>query len=151
MCRLKIMSLEKNIQTADTSLSWKTEPDIGRLLHPKGIKIWRWQGLLPRLRMKINKNLIKFVGKETANLDVANVVGVTGEDSYTVYDNLRDKILGISPRTHKFGISGSLIFIQKKIGENGVLRLQKSILEKLKRPFSGMVSENFRNEYQIDK
>ena len=99
-------------------------------------------GLLPKLRIKISKNTIKFVGKETANLDTANTIGI--EDSYTIYDNLADKILGIRPRdSYRFGISRSnLISLQKKIRQNGVLRLQKNTLEKLKRVFSGVVSEN---------
>jgi len=33
-------------------------------------------GLLPRLHMKIDKNLIKYVGKEVPNLDATNVPGV---------------------------------------------------------------------------
>ena len=101
-------------------------------------------GLLPKLRMKISKNTIKFVGKETANLDAANTIGIAENDNYTVYDNLADKILDIRPRdSYKFGISRSnLISLQNKIRENGVLRLQKSTLEKLKRAFSNAVSTN---------
>ena len=99
-------------------------------------------GLLPRLGMKISKNTIKFVGKETANLDTANTIGI--EDNYTIYDNLADKILGIRPSdSYKLGISRSnLISLQKKIGENGMAKLHKKTIEKLKRVFSGAVSEN---------
>ncbi|MDH5665609.1 MAG: hypothetical protein OEY10_04875 [Nitrosopumilus sp.] len=41
-------------------------------------------GLLPRLRMKIDRNLIKYVGKEVSNLDASNVLGVaeTSESHY---------------------------------------------------------------------
>ena len=99
-------------------------------------------GLLPRLRMKISKNTIKFVGKETANLDAANTIGI--KDNCTVYDNLADKILRIRPKdSYKIGISRSnLISIQKKIRENGMAKLHKKTIEKLKRVFSGAVSEN---------
>ena len=88
-------------------------------------------GLLPRLRMKISKNTVKFVGKETANLDAANTIGI--EDNYTVYDNLADKILEIRPRdSYRFGISRSnLISLQKKIRQNGVFRLHKTTFQKI--------------------
>jgi len=72
------------------------------------------------------------VGKETSNLDAVNVIGITQEDNYTIYDNLADKILDIRPRdSYKFGISRSnLISLQKKIRENGVLRIIKlNVLE----------------------
>ena len=88
-------------------------------------------GLLPRLRMKIGKNMIKFVGKETANLDAANTIGIG--DNYTVYDNLAEKILEIRPRdSYRFGISRSnLLSLQRKIRENGVPRLRKQIIQKI--------------------
>ena len=56
------------------------------------------------------------MGKETTNLDVVNMIGITGEDNYTIYDNLAEKILDIRSRdTYKFGISRSnIISIQKK-------------------------------------
>jgi len=91
-------------------------------------------GLLSRLRMKIGRNLIKYVGKEVANLDATNVIGVSeGSESCTVYDNLKEKILQIRPRdSHRFGISRSnLISLQKKIRENGVLKLHKKTVEKI--------------------
>ena len=91
-------------------------------------------GLLPRLRMKIDRNLIKYVGKEVANLDASNVLGVTEDlGSCTVYDNLEEKILQIRPRdSHKFGISRSnLISLQRKIRKNGVLKLHKKTIEKI--------------------
>jgi len=90
-------------------------------------------GLLPRLRMKIDRNQIKYVGKEVANLDASNILGVTENHGYTVYDNLEKKIISIRPRdSHKFGISRSnLISLQKKIRENGVLKLHKKTIEKI--------------------
>jgi len=84
--------------------------------------------------MKIGKNQIKYVGKEMANLDASNILGVTEDsDSCTVYDNLEKKILEIRPRdSHKFGISRSnLILLQKKIREKGVLKLHKRTIEKI--------------------
>ena len=79
---------------------------------------------------------IKYVGKEVANLDASNVLGVTGDsDSCTVYDNLEEKILQIRPKdSYKFGISRSnLISLQKKIRNKtvGVLKLHKKTIEKI--------------------
>ena len=91
-------------------------------------------GLLPRLRMKIDRNLIKYVGKEVTNLDAANILGVSRDsDGCNVYENLTHKILGIRPRdSHKFGISRSnLISIQKKIRENRVTRLHRKTIQKI--------------------
>ncbi|MDH5664869.1 MAG: hypothetical protein OEY10_01045 [Nitrosopumilus sp.] len=91
-------------------------------------------GLLPRLRMKIDGNQIKYVGKEVANFDDSNILGVTQDsDSCTVYDNLQEKILKIRPRdSHRFGISRSnLISLQKRIRENRVLKLHKKTIEKI--------------------
>ena len=102
-------------------------------------------GLLPRLRMKIDRNLIKHVGKEVANLDTVNVLGVSGDsDGCNVYENLEHRILDIRPRdSHKFGISRSnLISLQKKIRKNGIAKLHKKTIEKLKNAFSDAVSEN---------
>ena len=110
-------------------------------------------GLLPRLRVKIDKNLVKFVGKETANLDAANTIGI--EDNYTVYDNLADRILNIRPRdSYRFGISRSnLIALQKKIRGDGCdkpIRLQNKTIEKLKQVFSGVFPENSRKNHRKD-
>ena len=69
-----------------------------------------------------------------ANLDASNILGVSEDsESYTVYDNLEEKILEIRPKdSHKFGISRSnLISLQKKIRENGVLKLHKKTIEKI--------------------
>lgn len=90
-------------------------------------------GLLSRLRMKIDKNQIKYVGKEVSNLDASNILGVTENSDCTVYDNLEARILQIRPRdSHKFGISRSnLISLQKKIREIGVLKLHKKTIEKI--------------------
>jgi len=111
-------------------------------------------GLLPRLRMKIDRNLIKYVEKEVANLDAANVLGVSEDsESCTVYNNLKEKILEIRPRdSHGFGISRSnLIAIHKKIKINdSQIKLQKGIIKKLQKVFSGIVSRNFRNDSDTD-
>jgi len=70
---------------------------------------------------------------QVANLDTSNILGVTENSDCTVYDNLEERILEIRPRdSHKFGISRSnLISLQKKIRENGVLKLHKKTIEKI--------------------
>jgi hypothetical protein len=106
-------------------------------------------GLLPRLRMKIDRNQIKYVGKEVANLDASNILDITSDESCIVYDNLEEKILDIRPRdSHKFGMSRSnLIAIQKRIKSNDShVKLQKGTIKKLQKAFSGTVSGNFRND-----
>ena len=111
-------------------------------------------GLLPRLRMKIDRNQIKYVGKEVSNLDAVNVLGVSEDsESCTVYDNFKEKILEIRPRdSHRFGISRSnLIAIQKKIRNNdSQVKLQKGTIKKLQKAFSDIVSGNFRNDNRND-
>jgi len=98
--------------------------------------------------MKIDKNQIKYVGKEASNLDVSNVLGVSEDsESCTVYDNLEENILEIRPRdSRKFGISRSnLIAIQKRIRSNDShVKLQKGTVKKLQKAFSDIVSGNFR-------
>ncbi|MDH3311674.1 MAG: hypothetical protein OEM28_00835 [Nitrosopumilus sp.] len=105
------------------------------MLNHKEAKYGGDVGLLPRLRMKIDRNLIKYVGKEVANLDVSNILGVTENADCTVYDNLEEKILDIRPRdSHKFGISRSnLISIQKRIKDKTTvaLNLQKRTIKKI--------------------
>ncbi len=111
-------------------------------------------GLLSRLRMKIDRNQIKYVGKEVANLDASNILGVS-EDSEgcIVYDNLEEKILDIRPRdSYKLGISRSnLIAIQKKIrSKDSQVKLQKGTIKMLQKAFSDTVSGNFRNDDRKD-
>ena len=111
-------------------------------------------GLLPRLRMKIDRNQIKYVGKEVANLDAANVLGVAQDnDGCTVYDNLEEKILEIRPRdSHKFGISRSnLMAIQKRIrSKDSQVKLQKGTISRLQKAFSDVVSGKLRNDNRND-
>ncbi len=111
-------------------------------------------GLLPRLRMKIDKNQIKYVGKEVANLDVSNILGVTQGIGCTVYDNLEEKILEIRPGdSHRFGMSRSnLMAIQKRIRSNdSQVKLQKGTIKRLQKAFSDVVSGNFRNDNRNDR
>ena len=103
--------------------------------------------------MKIDRNLIKYIGKEVANLDASNILGVTQDESCTVYDNLEEKILQIRPKdSYKFGISRSnLMAIQKRIrSKDSQVKLQKGTLKRLQKAFSDVVSGNFRIDNRID-
>ena len=142
---------EKYLDSVDIISYWKPLSEaLDDYTNHKEAKSGGDVGLLPRLRMKIDKNLIKYVGKEITNLDATNVLGVT-DDVYncTTYDNLEGRILEIRPRdSYKFGISRSnLIAIQKKIkGKDSQVKLQKGTLKRLQKAFSGIVSGNFRND-----
>jgi len=126
---------EKFPYSADTVPYWKPLSEtLDDYANHRETKSGGDVGLLSRLRMKIDRNQIKYVGKEVANLDASNILGVTeNSDSCTVYDNLQEKILEIRPKdSHRFGISRSnLISLQKKIRENGVLKLHKKTIEKI--------------------
>ena len=104
--------------------------------------------------MKIDRNQIKYVGKEVANLDASNILGVSEDSDCTVYDNLEEKILDIRPRdSHRFGISRSnLIAIQKRIRSNdSQIKLQKGTIERLQKAFSDVVSGNSRIDNRKDR
>ncbi len=149
-------SLRYFANSADTVPYWKPLSEtLDDYANHKEAKSGGDVGLLPRLRMKIDRNLIKYVGKEVSNLDAANILGVTAySDSCTVYHNLEVKILEIRPRdSYKFGISRSnLIAIQKKIrSKDSQVNLQKGTVERLQRAFSDAVSVNLRNDDRNDR
>ena len=126
---------EKFPYSADTVPYWKPLSEtLDDYANHRETKSGGDVGLLSRLRMKIDRNQIKYVGKEVANLDASNILGVTENlDSCTVYDNLQEKILEIRPKdSYRFVLSRSnLISLQKKIRENGVLKLHKKTIEKI--------------------
>jgi hypothetical protein len=126
---------EKFSDSADMVPYWKPlSKTLDDYANHKEAKSGGDVGLLSRLHMKIDRNLIRYVGKEIANLDATNVLGVAQDsDGCTVYENLEKKILDIRPKdSYKFGISRSnLISLQKKIRENGVLKLHKKTIEKI--------------------
>ena len=128
---------EKYSDAVDTVSYWKPLSEtLDDYANHREAKSGGDAGLLPRLRMKIDRNQIKYVGKEVSNLDAANVLGVSEDsDSCTVYDNLEEKILEIRPRdSHKFGISRSnLISLQKRIRNktSGVLKLHEKTMQKI--------------------
>ena len=107
---------EKFPDSADTIPYWKPLSEtLDDYADHRETKSGEDVGLLPRLRMKIDKNQIKYVGREVANLDAVNVLGVTEDSNCTVYDNLEEKILDIRPRdSHKFGISRSNLIAFKR-------------------------------------
>jgi len=146
---------EKYSDFADTVPYWKPLSEmLDDYASHKETKSGGDVGLLPRLRMKIDRNQIKYVGKEVSNLDAANVLGVSEDsESCTVYDNFKEKILEIRPRdSHRFGISRSnLIVIQKKIrSKDSQVQLQKGTIRKIQKAFSDIVSGNFRKDSRND-
>ncbi|MCH9659010.1 hypothetical protein K0U27_10065, partial [archaeon] len=145
---------EKYSDAVDTVPYWKPlNETLDDYANHKETKSGGDVGLLPRLRMKIDRNLIKYVGKEVANLDDSNILGVTENSGCIAYDNLEERILDIRPRdSYRFGMSRSnLIAIQKKIRSNdSQVKLQKGTVKKLQKAFSGIVSGNFRNDDRND-
>ena len=145
---------EKFPDSSDTVPYWKPLSEtLDDYADHKETKSGGDVGLLPRLRMKMGKNQIKYVGKEVANLDASNILGVTHNESCTVYDNLEKKILDIRPKdSHRFGISRSnLMAIQKRIRcKDSQVKLQKGTINRLQRAFSDVVSGNFRNDNRND-
>ncbi len=144
---------EKFQDSADTTPYWKPLSEtLDDYADHRETKSGGDVGLLPRLRTKMDKNQIKYVGKEVANLDASNILGVTSDESCTVYDNLEKKILEIRPRDScKFGISRSnLMAIQKKIRSKDAPspKLQSKTIEKLKQVFSGNFPENSRKNHR---
>ena len=145
----------KEYSNSNASLYWKPLSQVlDDYANHKEAKSGGDVGLLPRLRMKIDRNLIKYVGKEVSNLDVSNVLGVAEtSDGHTTYDNLEEKILSIRPKdSYKFGISRSnLIVIQKKIRcKDSQVKLQKDTIKRLQKAFSDIVSGNFRIDNRND-
>ncbi len=128
---------EKYSDAVDTVPYWKPLSEtLDEYACHKEAKSGGDVGLLPRLRMKIGKKLIKYVGKEVTNLDASNVLGVAEtSDGHTTYDNLEEMILQIRPRdSYRFGISRSnLISLQKRIRykTTGVMNLHKATVQKI--------------------
>ena len=89
-------------------------------------------GLLKRLKIRITKSSIQYIGKESNNLDESNTTGMNSE-SYTRYHNITEKILSIRPRdSWRIGISRSnLLLLQKKIREKHLINLHSSTLHKI--------------------
>ena len=76
--RLDYSNGERYSDSADTVPYWKPlSQTLDDYANHKETKSGGDVGLLPRLRMKIDWNLIKYVGKEVTNLDASNILGVT--------------------------------------------------------------------------
>lgn len=99
--------------------------------HPES-KLSGDTGVLKRLKIRINKSSIQYIGKESNNLDETNQTGISSE-SYTKYDNIAEKILDIRPKdAWRIGISKSnLILLQQKIREDTAVKLHKKTIEKI--------------------
>ncbi len=65
---------ENYSDSVDTVPYWKPlNETLDDYANHKEVKSCGDVGLLPRLRMKIDKNLIKYVGKEVSNIDASNI------------------------------------------------------------------------------
>jgi len=89
-------------------------------------------GHLKRLKIKISKSSINYIGKESNNLDESNTTGIDSE-SYTRYENIAEKILDIRPKdAWKIGISRSnLISLQNKVNQNKSIGLHHETRQKI--------------------
>ena len=89
-------------------------------------------GRLKRLKVRISKSSIRYIGKESHNLEESNVMGVN-QEPYSQYLDIAEKILSIRPKdSWKIGISRSnLLAIQKRIRQNHFVNLHSSTLHKI--------------------
>jgi len=89
-------------------------------------------GHLKRLKIKINKSSINYIGKESHNLEESNILGVDSK-SYTKYENIAEKILNIRLKdVWKIGISRSnLILLQNKVNQNKSIEVHHHTQQKI--------------------
>ena len=89
-------------------------------------------GKLKRLKIRISKSSIRYIGKESHNIEESNVMGVN-QEPYAQYLDIVEKILTIRPKDcWKIGISRSnLMLLQKKIRQNHFVNLHNSTLHKI--------------------
>ena len=89
-------------------------------------------GNLKRLKIRINKSSINYVGKESHNLEESNILGVDSKP-YARYENIAEKILSIRPKdAWKIGISRSnLILLQNKVNKNKSIEIHHETRQKI--------------------
>jgi hypothetical protein len=91
------------------------------------------QGIAHRKHIVVNR--IRYVGKESNNLDEASVLGID-DDSYLEYENIEDFkqwILSLKPKdVAGDGISQRALYYQKSLIRNGkILNKKQKIVKKL--------------------
>ena len=89
-------------------------------------------GRLKRLKVRISKSSIQYIGKESHNIEESNVIGVN-QEPYSQYLDIAEKILSIHPKdSWRIGISRSnLMLLQKKIKQNHLVNLHNTTLQKI--------------------
>ena len=89
-------------------------------------------GHLKRLKIRISKSSINYIGKESSNLDESNSTGISSEP-YTRYENIAEKILNIrSKDAWRIVISRSnLILLQNKVNQNKSMKLHHVTRQKI--------------------
>lgn len=122
-----------NENSLDTSFYWKplSEVLLDYVNHPES-KSKGSVGFLKRRYLQINKNSIRYIGKEANNLEESNIIG-DSKDNYTEYPRIKDSILDIPPnKSYKFGISRrNLINLQNKIRKNIPIKPNNKTLDKI--------------------
>lgn len=117
----------------ESQFYWKTLDDAftNYCNHPES-KSSGNAGLLKRLKIRISKESINHIGKESNNLEDSNITGIDSE-SYVQYHDIAEKILSIRPRdSWRIRISRSnLMLLQRKISENHHVNLHNSTLHKI--------------------
>jgi len=117
---------ERFPNSADTILYWKPlSLVLEEYAEHREAKSGGNTGLLSRLHVKINRNSIRYMGKETS-LD-------TNEISYVQYDDVSEKILAIRPKdSWKIGLSRSNLMSLRKKAKNGQIpKLHNFTLHKI--------------------
>ena len=89
-------------------------------------------GRLHRLKIRISESSVRYIGKESHNLDESSAVGINPE-SYVQYHDIAEKILSIRPGdSWRMDISRSnLMLLQKRIRQNRLVNLHNSTLHKI--------------------
>jgi len=94
------------------------------------------EGVLKRKHLVIDKDSIKYIGKESNELEISDILGVSEEDTLE-YVNHQKKLKVIIEKLTldeavKVGISRRMYFyMKKKIMRQGYLRLKEKTLQKL--------------------
>ena len=89
--------------SADTVPYWKPLSQVlDDYANHKETKSGCGEGLLPRLRMKIDRNLIKYVGKEVANLDISNILPQSPTRHYFVFKSFENYPINYQSNSHDY-------------------------------------------------
>ncbi len=105
-------------------------------------------GLLRRKHITINKNSIRYIGKESNNLEIAEILGVQQDDyvEYSNRDNIilnnKELILSLKPKdVERYGIAKEvLIRVKKHIRVGNISKIKKKTKLKLSQVIQHILS-----------